>query len=343
LGPGDLICGDYEVIALAGVGATSYVYQCRKRGVLGREFAVKVLHTELAAQPAARARFLREARFVLELNHENVISAHEIIDLPGLVAYVMDHVQGMCLRQWLKARQRLSDEELFGIFFDVMAGLEYVHARGVIHRDLKPGNILMDFSGPRPVARLIDFGVARWIEEGPSAEDFDAIRGTAGYMSPDEIRSPHEVCAASDLYSLGVIMYELACGRRPFTGRPPSEILKAHLHELPLSPGVHRPDLHPALEGIILRLLAKQPETRFASVHNLRMALVAALDLSAELDAVPAFVPDADDPEAQRQWLALVQALMSALLWVLLSPGATGRPDDPHYASRAPAPLPGLH
>lgn len=339
---GDLICGDYEVLALAGVGATSYVYRCQRRDEPERKLAVKVLHADLAAQPVHRQRFLREARFVLNLQHPNVVSAHEVIDLPGLVAYVMDHVQGPTLRQWFRERAPLTDEDLFTVFFDVMAGLDYVHQRGVIHRDLKPGNILMDLSGARPVARLIDFGVARLAEAGPDPEDFEAIRGTAGYMSPDEIRSPYEVCTASDLYSLGIIMYELACGRRPFTDRPAAEILKAHLHEPPLSPSILNPQLHPALESIILRLLTKSPESRFGSVENLRMALVAALDLSAELEVVPAIIPDEDDVQAYQHWLALMQTMMAALLVMLLNPGTTGQPQDPHYANRDHIDLPGL-
>ncbi len=353
---GDLICGEFEVLALAGVGATSYVYRCTRRGQGEKNFAVKVLHSDLVARPDSRERFLREARFVSSMSHDNIVSAHETINLPGMVAYVMDHVQGPTLRQWFREQAPLTDEDLFSVFFDVLSALDYAHQKGLIHRDLKPGNILMDLRGARPVARLIDFGVARFADAPPDPEDFESIRGTAGYISPDEIRSPYEVCAASDLYSLGVIMYEMACGQRPFTGRPTGEILKAHLDEAPVSPLIHNALLHPALEGIIMRLLSKRPQDRFASVQSLRLALMAALDLSSELEAIPSMVPEVIEFDenletrvysrganfTQAQWVAFAQTIMTALLWVLMNPGTTGRPDDPHYASRSHVDLPGM-
>lgn len=339
--PGDIICGDYEVLALSGAGATSYVYRCRQRD--GQTCAVKVLHADLVHHPGARMRFLREAHTTLGLHHENVVVAHEIVDFPGVVAYAMDHVQGPNLREWRKLHAPCTDEELFGILFDVIAGLEHVHAHGLIHRDIKPANILMDVSGARPVARIIDFGVARLADQEPDEEDLQTIRGTAGYISPEEIRSAHEVCASSDLYSLGVVMYELACGTRPFVGRPHQELFKAHLYEKPVPPGVHNPTIHPALEVVILKMLSKSPELRYGSVEALREALAAALDLSSELEALPAFVPEEEeDPRAQRQWTYFAQVMMAALLTLLLNPGVTNTDDDPHYANRDYTDFPGV-
>jgi serine/threonine-protein kinase len=332
--------GTYEVRQHIGLGATSHVYRCRRLDD-AREVAVKVLFADLAERQSARARFMREAWLARELQHGNLVGAHEVFDLPDLAAYVMDYVRGPNLRRWAKQRGgAIHNEELFTIFFDVLAGLEHVHALGVIHRDLKPANILVDTAGPRPVARLIDFGVARLVDERPDDEERSTIRGTPAYMSPDELRSVDEVCPASDLYSLGVILYELACGARPFHDKTGEALWSAHLYEEPILPSRHNPNLHPALEAVILKLLAKTPDARFGSVYGLRQALVAALDLSAELERVPALLPDADDEQARREWLALVQVLMTTLMAFLLNPGASGRADDPHYSNRAPDQLP---
>ncbi len=335
LGSGDLIFGRYEVIALAGVGATSFVYRCRDGE--DREVAVKVLHDDLMGDKAARRRFLREAHLLKQLDHPNIVKVHDIIETPLMLAYAMDHVEGQTLKAWLRDRASAGfDAEARIIALELLSALGHIHAQGVIHRDIKPANIMLDsvtLDGVSGCARirLIDFGVARLTDADPDPEDIEAIRGTAAYISPDEIRSPFEVCPASDLYSLGVVFYEMAAGERPFEGRPGPELLCAHLHTTPLRPSHHNDGLNEHLDALIMRLLAKTPEARFGSCVELERALVQALAADLEID-IPIVVEEA--PTLDLQWLAMLQVVLMHLLMTVLSTGNTGQPDDPHHFSR---------
>ncbi|MEL6180987.1 MAG: serine/threonine-protein kinase, partial [Myxococcota bacterium] len=288
LKPGDLIFMDYEVLDLAGVGATSYVYRCRELHGSKREVAVKVLHNRTTYDPVLRRRFLREARLIQCLDCENIVQIYDIIDAPGMVAFIMEHIDGPTLLEWQRETPGpRAAEELCSIFADVLQGIGHAHQRGILHCDLKPANIMLS-SDPqgKTTAKIIDFGVARHVHDPPDPEDFKKIRGTAAYLSPDAIRSPYEVCEESDLYALGVILYELASGARPFTGRPASEILQAHLNEEPAPLSQHNPDISPALEEVILRTLAKRPEERFRNAEALRCALEHAVHVAYEIQTL---------------------------------------------------------
>ena len=338
--PGDLILGVYEVIDLAGVGATSYVYVCRPRGAShDQRFAIKVLHDDLRAKPAARRRFLREAKLMQALDHENIVAVHEVVETPKVSAYVMDLVEGPTLKEWASyARAVGRAEDVLAVFLDILSGVGCAHTNGIIHRDLKPANILLEVSGPRPVPKIIDFGVARLAEAPPDPEDLGTIRGTAAYISPEEIRSPHEVCASSDLYSLGVVLYEVTSGVRPFQGRPSRELMTAHFYDAPSLPSDHEPSVHPAVESVILGMLAKHPDLRYQCAFELRDTLRAAIELSSAIqveEAVPLAVPAAP-------WKARAGSLFGAVLDFMLGPGLTGLPGDPHHLARPHVELPGF-
>jgi serine/threonine protein kinase len=351
--PGDNIFGDFEVLGLAGEGATSYVYRCATRPgrvpALPPIVAVKVLHNRFVYDPVARARFLTEGQLMLGLSHPNVVSVFELLDAPGNVAFVMEHVEGPSLLEW-QARNPgpRTDQELCEIFIDILRGVGYTHKRGVIHRDLKPANILLDTTGERPIARLIDFGVARPSDAPPTPEELKAIRGTAAYISPDELRSPYEVCESSDLYSLGVILYELAAGTRPFHATTPQALFQAHLHADPTPPSAVNPELQPALEAVILQALAKRPEHRFADAGALQGALEQALSVAWEIRTAQWARPTLPPPSpALRARLmgqgprTMLQAFVMMILFVL-NPGTTDQVGDPHYLSRPFVALPGL-
>lgn len=351
--PGDVIFGDFEVLGLAGQGATSYVYRCSvdpaRRADLPRTVAVKVLHHRLLADAVARARFLEEAQLMMTLEHPNVVEGFEIIDTAAQVAFVMEHVEGPTLLAWQGRNPGpRTDQELCEIFVDLLRGVGYTHQRGIIHRDLKPANILLDTTGPRPIAKLIDFGVARAVDSPPSPEELRAIRGTAAYISPDELRSPYEVCEASDLYSVGVILYELAAGTRPFHAQTPQEIFSAHLNEAPVPPSAFNPSIEPALEAVILQALAKQPGERFSDASALQSALEQALSVAWEIRTAQWARPTLPPPSpALRARLmgqgprTMLQALVMMIIFVL-NPGATDQVGDPHYLSRPFVALPGL-
>lgn len=342
LQPGDIIAGTYEVTGLAGVGATSFVYSCRTWGEEGSaDIAVKVLHDDLRDDAGARARFLREAQLMRGLSHPNIVRVHELLDLQTMTAYTMDLIEGPSLQDWAARKNAQGrQEEVLGLFMQVLAGIGKTHDAGVIHRDLKPGNILVDMSSHVPVAKIIDFGIAREEAAGPDDEEFEKIRGTAGYISPDEIRSPHEVCRSSDIYSLGCVLYELTAGVRPFQNRPARELLRAHMHERPTMPSEHNPTVHPAVESVILGMLAKHPADRYDSAHELQSSLRAALELARDIHV---------DPPAEvlvatffPQWLDTFRAALSSMMMLVLYTGFTGAADDPHHLGRPYVELPGL-
>ncbi|MBH24998.1 MAG: hypothetical protein CMH57_11185 [Myxococcales bacterium] len=342
LKPGDLIFLDYEVLDLAGVGATSFVYRCRELVGAGREVAVKVLHNRYVFDEASRRRFLREARLIQSLDCPHIVKIHDIIDAPGVVAFIMEHIDGPTLLDWQRDDPGpRADHELCAVFIDVLRGIGHAHQRGIVHRDLKPANIMLA-PGPNdePIAKIIDFGVARRLDSPPDPEDFKTIRGTAAYISPDELRSPHEVCESSDLYSLGVILYELASGARPFTNRPVPEILKAHLTEKPTPLSHHNPDINPALEEVILRTLAKRPEERFRDAESLRGALEQAVNVAWEIRTHQwdrPTLPPLSDEVRQKLKRSLGDALrqfVGGLFHSLFNTGATGLQGDPHHLSR---------
>mgnify|MGYP001942463255 CR=1 FL=1 len=332
LQPGDLIFGEYEVLDLAGVGATSHVYRCTSER-FGGQVAVKVLHDDLVGHPRHRRRFLREAHLMRGMEHPSIVKVLDIISTPTVLAYVMEHVEGLSLKEWLQDRAAGMDPMVMVLFLDVLAGLAHAHERGIVHRDLKPGNILVEMTPSRPRGRIIDFGVARLVRLPPEPDDFNSIRGTAAYISPDEIRSPLEVCPQSDLYSLGVILYEATAGVRPFEGRPGKALLCAHLNESPPSPALHTATISPGVESLIMTLLSKSPDDRVPSAQALGDALREALDdpdFGAALEALSA------DEDTPIEWVAALQLILVNILTALLSPGLTGRADDPHYLNRPP-------
>ena len=339
---GDNIFLEYEVLELAGVGATSFVYKCRARDPkLPDVVAVKVLHNKFVFDSQARKQFLHEASLMRSIQHENVVELYDVIDMPGQVAFVMEHVEGPTLQQWQsRTADSRTDRDLCTIFVGVLRGLEHAHREGIVHRDLKPANIMIDERGDEPVAKIIDFGVARRLADGPSPADFEAIRGTAAYMSPDEIRSPHDVCEASDLYSLGVMLYELCTGTRPFTDRAPTDLMEAHLSETPTRPSDHNPDVSPALEAVILRSLAKKPRERFRDAASLSIAIQHATGLARDIHSaqlkrptLPPATPELRRWARSRMVSRFRRAVSIAVDW-FFNPGVTGHTCDPHYLAR---------
>jgi serine/threonine-protein kinase len=331
---GDLIFGDFEVMELAGTGATSFVYRCKStRSDLPAEVAVKVLKTELQGLEPSRRRFLREAHLLQKLDHPNIVRVYEIIETPMFLAYVMEHVDGPSLKEWFAQRKAGMDGVFQVMTIEMLGALGYIHDQGIIHRDIKPANVLVS----RTVAglnspKLIDFGVARLADADPDPEDLNAIRGTAAYISPDEIRSAYEVCASSDLYSLGVLVYEAISGVRPFDGLAKRELLCAHLHQTPLAPSAHNDALAPAFDEVVLKMLAKTPELRYESAQVLRKAFVGAI--AATLDAeIPIDVQEPVEGAGSQGagWMTVVQMVMLQVLFSLIEPSNSGEMSQGHH------------
>ena len=270
---GAALGGRYRIDAELGRGAMGVVYRARDTE-LNRDVAVKVLPGE-ALGGEARARLLREARAAALLNHRNIVGVYDVGEEAGAPFVVMELVEGTNLR----SAGTLSLAEVVSIARQLCEALEHAHAHGVVHRDLKPENVLLERGGDGPVAKLADLGVAttghaRLTEEG-------AIVGTAAYLAPEQALG-RPVDGRSDLYALGVVLYELVAGRLPFSGDDALVVISQHLHAPVTPPRAFRADLPPALEAMILRLLAKDPAQRFASAREVATALAELRDLGAD-------------------------------------------------------------
>jgi serine/threonine-protein kinase len=314
--------------------------------------AIKVMHPCLVKDEEKRARFLREAQVMMRLNHPNVVRFEEIIDDGEQLAFVMEYVEGLTLGQWcLEYAGELGEEELTCVFVDILRGLSHAHRSGVVHRDLKPANVLITRADDRYVAKIIDFGVARVMGEEIPAEEFEKVLGTAAYISPEEVSNPEAICPASDLYSLGVMLYEAACGKRPFEGMETAQLLEAHATRRPRRPTDYNPGLSPAFESVILKTLTKEPEERFQSAPEMMRALERALGGALAMDP-ERWGHVVRDEAMTTQWHREVmeqvdEGRSAAMVWATLlswmqlamllfaATGSRGGSDDPHYLNRS--------
>lgn len=271
------IFGDYLVTGFAGKGATSFVYQARPIDSFD-QVAIKVMHPHLLADPTKRRKFYREARIMMRMRHRNVVRFREIIEGDGVLAYVMEFIDGVTLEEWMKTEaQHVEETELARLFVDILRGLSHAHKHGVVHRDLKPANILIAEEHGRYQAKIIDFGLARFLDQPLTKDEKSKIAGTAAYISPEEVKDPDTVCESSDIYSIGVMLYEAATGARPFDDSDPRDMLDAHVERSPARPRDKNPGLTPQFEDVILRTLDKHPERRYDSAPEMIRALEIAL------------------------------------------------------------------
>jgi serine/threonine protein kinase len=252
--PGDRI-GRYEVQALLREGGMGRVY--RAVGPDGTVAAVKVIKAEYARQPAYRKRFEREVRVARLIEHPHVVPVLEAGTHEGELFLTTPFIDGGALDELLRAGGPLAPDRAVDICVQVAGGLGALHAAGVVHRDVKPANVLLTEGGRALVA---DFGIARWRDASVLTEPGKVV-GSAPYIAPEQIRGD-EVTAVTDVYSLGCMAYELLTGTRPFAGRSGAELLMAHLEQPPPDPVTVRPDLSPDLAWALLRALEKDPAAR---------------------------------------------------------------------------------
>ncbi len=358
--------GAYVITGFAGKGATSYVYKARRVDGF-QAVAIKVLHPHLVQDPINRLKFYREARVMMRMNHPNVVRFHEILEDGNGLAFVMEYVDGFTLEEWRQHHEGEVDEmTLACVFVDILRGLANAHRQGVVHRDLKPANILITQVEDRYMAKVIDFGVARFVDEPLTAQERSKIVGTAAYISPEEVLDPELVCAASDLYSIGVMLYEAACGQRPFDNMAVSDLLAAHADMDPERVRQVNPQLSRGMEAVIMRTLSKTPDARFASAPEMIRALELALQgifeeeleaaenevqtqssevllqeqarAVADLDARAAQTTNAgvvwEQPISRASGGGFLRRCIERAFVLLTSSGATGRASDPHYLNR---------
>jgi serine/threonine-protein kinase len=263
--PGERYIGKYRVLGELGRGGMGSVYLAEHPG-LGRQVAIKELIHTPASDPISLKRFLQEAQVMARASHPNLIQVHDL-ELSGDVNYiVLELVRGKSAREWLN-QGSIPPPQVFAVMHGVLQALDYAHKQGIVHRDMKPENVLISEEGAVKVA---DFGIARLIDEpvaSSTATKTGTTVGTPLYMSPEQVASS-KVDGRSDLYSAGVMFYELVTGQPPFTATEfdgPFTLMAKHVQAPPKPPSVYRPGLDPELEAAILKSLAKRPEDRFQS------------------------------------------------------------------------------
>jgi beta-lactam-binding protein with PASTA domain/predicted Ser/Thr protein kinase len=344
--PRRVLADRYEVEQLLGQGGMARVFRGTDR-VLNRSVAVKVLSPQFASDDQFVARFRREAQAAAALNHPNIVSVYDTGDQGDVHYIVMEYMEGRTLRDVIRQEGPILPERASEIGQAVARALSSAHEAGLVHRDIKPGNIMLTRDGE---VKVMDFGIAR-TSTGDTLTQTAAVLGTASYLSPEQAQGT-TVDARSDIYSLGCVLYEMLTGRAPFTGDSPVAIAYKHVREDAVPPGRLNPDVPSSLDAVVMKAMAKNPDNRYQTADELRQDLerasaglptVATPLLLAdptevvthhpEGTAVMTGVPPDQEPERKRRWwIAVLVILLLAALGVaayflvqaLLPPEPTG-------------------
>src|SRR5687767_2879581 len=264
-----VVDGRYKILRRIGSGGMADVYSAEDTH-LGREVALKVLHRRFAQDAEFVERFRREAKAAAGLQHPNVVGVYDRGQHDGTYYIAMEHLPGRTLKDIVIADAPLDQMRVIDLGVQILQAAGFAHRRGVIHRDFKPHNVIVDDEG---VPKVTDFGIAR--AGASEMTETGSIMGTAQYLSPEQAQG-HAVTAASDLYSIGVMLYEMLTGRLPFEGESAVAIALKHLSEFPVPITQLRPDVHPALEAVVMAALAKDPAHRWQSAEDFVEGLEAA-------------------------------------------------------------------
>src|SRR5690242_4483092 len=258
--PGQML-GPYRIISQVGKGGMANVYKAYQPSV-DRYVAIKVLPSQLAESQEFATRFHQEARIIAKLEHPHILPVFDYGESDGVAYFVMRYLEAGTLKDKMEAGRPLPLKDIDRIFTQLADALSYAHTNGVIHRDLKPANALIDSHGN---IFLTDFGIARLLESAsPRLTQTDAIMGTPAYISPEQAQG-NDVDQRSDIYSLGIILYEMVTGRVPFVADTPLAVLFKHISDPLPPPSLVKPDIAPVIEQVLLKALAKDPRDRFAT------------------------------------------------------------------------------
>jgi Protein kinase domain len=257
---------DYHVVALAGRGGMSVVYRARDER-LGRDVALKLLAPELTDDEQFRKRFLRESRIAASLNHPNIVPVYAAGEIGGMLYLAMRFVHGADLKALLRRESRLEPARALALLGQVASALDTAHSHGLVHRDVKPANILLE-GASLETAYLADFGLTKAEASRAGATATGQLVGTLDYVAPEQIRG-ETLDGRADVYALGCVLYECLTGKPPFPHASEVAVLYAHLHDVPPPASELRPGLPPALDASLARALAKQPEERHRSAGEL--------------------------------------------------------------------------
>jgi serine/threonine-protein kinase len=343
--------GRYRVERELGRGGMAKVFLGMDT-VLGRTVAVKVLAPQFADDDGFVQRFRREAQAAASIGHPHIVSVFDTGSDDGVHYIVMEYVEGRTLAEFLAGGGRILPDRAIDIAMDVCRALEAAHAQGVIHRDIKPGNIMLN---PRGEVKVTDFGIARVTTTADTVAQTAAILGTASYLSPEQAQGL-PVDGRSDIYSLGCVLFEMVTGRPPFLGDSPVAVASKQVLEQPVPPSKLNSDVTPDLDAVILRALAKNPANRYQSAEEMRADLerarrglpvdatpLLAAGATQVLDRPPAQATQVlppSEPERRTNWVPIavtlvLVALLGALLWFLAS---TLLEDDPQTAVQVTVP-----
>ncbi len=350
--PEQIVNQRYKVVRKLGAGGMADVYLCEDL-TLGRRVALKVLSSRFVHDAQFVERFRREAKAAAGLNHPNLVAIYDWGEIGGTYFIVMEYVEGETLKQYIHRRGRLNGTEALEVALGLLAAIGYAHRNGVVHRDIKSQNILLDAAG---TAKVTDFGIARAGDAGMT--EAGSVLGTAQYLAPEQARG-EVVDERSDLYSVGIVLYEMLTGKVPFTGDTAVTVAMKHVNERPPEPAESVPGMPYTLNQIVLKALAKDPVLRYQSAEefarDLRAAqaggpvIAAAYDPAAEQTQVLAATAvgetqvmtrkmDAPPPRRKSRrtlWLvlfllAVIAAAAAALVWTMSGervkvPGVVGR------------------
>jgi len=308
----------YRIVRHLARGGMAEVFLGRDE-LLGRPVAIKMLFPELASDPSFVERFRREARAAAGLNHHNIVSVYDFGEDQGSYYIVMEYVDGVTLRDVIRRSGPMDPTEAVRIAVAVVTALAVAHAQGTVHRDMKPANVLI----AEGAVKVADFGIARAAADAQQGlTQPGTVLGTARYLSPEQARGT-AVDARSDLYSLGMVLYEMLAGGPPFAGSNPIEVATRQLRETPAPPSGQNPRVPPALDALVAKAMSLDPASRHQSAEELRAALLSVASSggrSAEPD------PDATvavpGPEATR--LATAAGAATSVLPPLPPPADTG-------------------
>ena len=330
---GDELAG-YRLRGVLGRGGMSVVYEAENPR-LGSTVALKVLAPELATNDLFRARFLRESRIAASLNHPNVIPIYDMGSHEDLLFIAMRYVVGADLRAVLKAQRVLTPDQALLLIGQAGRALDAAHRHGLVHRDVKPGNILIergsdDESEPDHVY-LSDFGLSKHAASRSGLTATGEFMGTIDYISPEQIRG-HPVDGRADIYSLGCVLYECLTGRVPFSKDINAAVIWAHVEEMPTAPSSVQPTLPPSIDHALAKALAKDPADRYATCRELVAAIRAALP-----GATPD-VPHSATVLSSRP--ATAEPVSPSLAGPAVSAALPPLPQLPHRTATPPPPLP---
>jgi len=282
----------YKIISLIGGGGMANVYLARDI-ILERDVAVKVLRLDFSNDDQFIKRFRREAQAATSLNHEHIVSIYDVGEEEGVYYIVMEYVRGSTLKQYIQQHAPLPVEQALGIMDQLTSAIAHAHENGIIHRDIKPQNILLDEHGN---VKVTDFGIAVAMS-GTTITQTNSVLGSVHYLSPEQARGGIAT-EKSDIYSLGIVMFELVTGRLPFSGESAVSIVLKHLQAETPSPKAWNPKIPQSVENIILKAMAKDPFYRYPSAREMNEDIRTALDPKRRNEA-KFTIPD-DDEEATK-------------------------------------------